>query len=100
MPTSDLPTKLDIDSCTDHVPMIAGVLDSSFADIDWQAPWLMHISQLHYLSATTERLSRPNQQTDGLDDVTRTNKQSANTAGISTPDTIANMLKTALERSF
>ncbi|MGM8870408.1 DUF3025 domain-containing protein [Psychrobacter sp. 2Y5] len=33
-------------------------LDASFATIDWQAPWLYHLSQLDYLRATINKLSR------------------------------------------
>ena len=37
------------------------VLDSSFAAIDWQAPWLCHLSQLDYLSKTIKQLSEQNE---------------------------------------
>lgn len=33
------------------------LLDGSFAQIDWQAPWLSHLKQLNYLSATIKQLS-------------------------------------------
>lgn len=35
----------------------APVLDTSFAKIDWQAPWLCHLNQLTSISQTVERLS-------------------------------------------
>ena len=38
------------------------VLDDSFADIDWQAPWLSHLNQLDYLSKTVSYLSSSNDQ--------------------------------------
>lgn len=38
------------------------VLDKSFADIDWQAPWLTHLSQLNYLSKTVNRLISSEEQ--------------------------------------
>ena len=33
------------------------LLDVSFATIDWQAPWMAHISQLNFLSQKVQRLS-------------------------------------------
>ncbi|MGM8886543.1 DUF3025 domain-containing protein [Psychrobacter sp. 1U2] len=40
-------------------------LESSFANIDWQAPWLCHLRQLNYLSTTIKKLSRsPDKQAD------------------------------------
>lgn len=38
------------------------VLDDSFADIDWQVPWLTHLSQLNYLSKTVSDLSCANEK--------------------------------------
>ena len=46
------------------------LLDSSFAQIDWQAPWLCHLNQLDYLTATVKRLSKPNQENGQSNDST------------------------------
>ena len=97
MPASDLPTKLDSDTCTDHSPVIEGKLDNSFAEIDWQAPWLLHITQRHYLSTTIEHLSRPSQQ-NSLSESDNLDEQYVDASDISTPDTIANVLKTAMQQ--
>lgn len=42
-------------------------LDDSFTAIDWQAPWLGHLSQLSYLTKTIKQLSGINQQTSTID---------------------------------
>ena len=97
MPANDLPAKLDSDTCTDHSPVIEGKLDNSFAEIDWQAPWLSHIVQLHYLSNSIEHLSRPSQQ-NSLSESDSLDEQYVNASDISTPDTIAKVLKTAMQQ--
>ena len=67
-------------------------LDASFAPIDWQAPWLAHINQLSYLSATIKQLS------DANANVNKADKQLANTASLDTQiDVIAKVLNTALK---
>ncbi|SNT70956.1 DUF3025 domain-containing protein [Psychrobacter sp. LV10R520-6] len=48
-------------------PSATDSLDSSFAAINWQAPWLCHLSQLDYLSQTVENLSSQAQRSDGED---------------------------------
>ena len=104
MPANDLPAKLDSDTCTDHSPVIEGKLDNSFAEIDWQAPWLLHITQRHYLSTTIEHLSRPSQQMNSsnesgsLDNAESLDTHGINACNISTPDTIANVLKTSMQQ--
>lgn len=104
MPASDLPAKLDSDTCTDHSPVIEGKLDNRFAEIDWQAPWLLHITQRHYLSTIIERLSRPSQQMNSsnesvsLDNAESPDTHGINACNISTPDTIAKVLKTAMQQ--
>ncbi|WP_435949834.1 DUF3025 domain-containing protein [Psychrobacter sp. DM8] len=40
---------------------------SLFANIDWQAPWLCHLSQLTYLSQTIEQLSAAHNNSVNLD---------------------------------
>ena len=104
MPASDLPTKPDSNACIEPPSKIEGTLDNSFAEIDWQAPWLLHITQRHYLSTTIEHLSRPSQQMnsfnelDSLDNAESLDTHGINACNISTPDTIANVLKTAMQQ--
>jgi hypothetical protein len=54
---------LPLNSSAIEIPL----LDSSFAAIDWRAPWLFHISQLEFLSQKVEALSRENHQEKNLD---------------------------------
>ena len=98
MPASDLPTKLDSTACIEPPSKIEGTLNNSFAEIDWQAPWLLHITQRHYLSTTIERLSRPSQQMNSSNESDSLDEQHVNASDISTPDTIANVLKTAMKQ--
>ncbi|KRU23656.1 DUF3025 domain-containing protein [Psychrobacter piscatorii] len=98
MPASDLPTKPDSTACIEPPSKIEGTLDNSFAEIDWQAPWLLHITQRHYLSTTIERLSRPSQQMNSLSESDSLDEQYVDASDISTPDTIANVLKTAMQQ--
>ncbi len=46
------------------LPHFANQLDTSFAAIDWQAPWLCHLNQLHYLTKTINQLSSEKVQQD------------------------------------
>lgn len=61
-------TATDSSSATySHVPTETSfdrlpVLDNSFADIDWQAPWLTHLSSLNYLREAVSHLSSSNEQ--------------------------------------
>jgi len=105
MPASDLPDTLNSDTHTKQLPVVEGQLDNSFAEIDWQAPWLSHITQLSHISSTIERLSRSKLQrnsldgsndSEGLDNVNSLDAHDTNTSDINTPDTIAKVLKTAM----
>ena len=104
MPASDLSTKPDSTACIEPPSKIEGTLDNSFAEIDWQAPWLLHITQQHYLSTTIEHLSRPSQQMNSsnesvsLDNAESLDTHGINACNISTPDTIANVLKTSMQQ--
>ena len=98
MPASDLPTKPDSTACIEPPSKIEGTLDNSFAEIDWQAPWLLHITQRHYLSTTIEHLSRPSQQMNSLSESDNLDEQYVDASDISTPDTIANVLKAAMQQ--
>ena len=97
MPAKDLPATLNSDTHTKQLPVLGGKLDKSFAEIDWQAPWLSHIVQLHYLSNSIKHLSRPSQQ-NSLSESDSLDEQHVNASDINTPDTIANVLKTAMQQ--
>ena len=58
MTATDLPFKIPSHASFSHLP----ILDSRFAEIDWQAPWLSHINQLKYISNAVKSLSEPNEQ--------------------------------------
>ena len=62
-------------------------LDTSFTAIDWQAPWLLHLAQLDYLSKKVEHLSK------------QTNYSDKDSANYSTP-VIANLLNTAISQRY
>lgn len=108
MPASDLPATLNSDTHTKQLPVVEGQLDNSFATIDWQVPWLSHITQLSYISNTIERLSRSKSQrnsldglgnlgdSEGLDNEKSTNGHNMNASDINTPDIIGKVLKTAM----
>ncbi|MDN5566206.1 MAG: DUF3025 domain-containing protein [Psychrobacter sp.] len=68
---------------------IRAILDTSFAPIDWQAPWLAHLNQLSYLRATIEQLSDANTANAHRADYARSDAQI---------DIIANVLNTALQQ--
>ena len=97
MPANDLLATLNSDTHTKELPVLEGQLNHSFAEIDWQAPWLSHIVQLHYLSNSIEHLSRPSQQ-NSLSESDSLDEQYVNASDISTPDTVANILKTAMQQ--
>ncbi|WP_394212017.1 DUF3025 domain-containing protein [Psychrobacter piscatorii] len=97
MPANDLPATLNSDTHTKELPVLGGQLDNSFAEIDWQAPWLSHIVQLNYLSNSIVHLSRPSQQ-NSLSESDSLDEQYVNASDISTPDTVANILKTAMQQ--
>jgi hypothetical protein len=97
MPASDLSTRIDSDIHTEQQPVVEGKLDNSFAAIDWQVPWLSHITQLSYLSKTIERLSSSNPQRnsfDGSDSLD--NAKSLDEHNINASDIIGKVLKTAM----
>lgn len=102
MPASDLPATHNSVTHTKQLPVVEGQLDNSFATIDWQVPWLSHITQLSYISNTIERLSRSKAQrnslddSEGLDNVKSLDEHDINASDINTPDTIAKVLKTSI----
>ena len=105
MPASNSPATLNFDTHIKQLPIVQGQLDNSFADIDWQAPWLSHITQVSYISNTIERLSRSKLQrnsldgsddSEGLDNEKSLNGHNMNASDINTPDIIGKVLKTAM----
>ena len=77
----------DHQSSLSDTPNIMSVLDTSFADIDWRAPWLCHLSQLSYLSEIIKQRSDLSQRADTSS--VNDDKQ---------PDIIADILNTALKQ--
>ncbi|MBH0097039.1 DUF3025 domain-containing protein [Psychrobacter sp. NZS113] len=59
---TDYPITLDADISSEISPM----LDKSFADIDWQAPWMCHINQLSIISAARQSLSSSSEQNNAV----------------------------------
>ncbi|WP_352259536.1 hypothetical protein [Psychrobacter sp. TB55-MNA-CIBAN-0194] len=62
MLTTDSPVTLDADVLSEISPM----LDKSFADIDWQVPWMCHINQLSIISAIIKSLSSLSEQNNAV----------------------------------
>ncbi len=96
MTTTALPSKLA--TCSAQM-----ALDKSFAAIDWQAPWLCHLSQLDYLTNHVRKLSEP---LDNLDEVAKDNaindgisdvKNNSISSNFSTT-VIAELLNTAMNK--
>ena len=77
----------DHQSSLSDTPNIMSVLDTSFANIDWCAPWLCHLSQLSYLSEIIKQRSDLSQRADTSS--VNDDKQ---------PDIIADILNTALKQ--
>ena len=69
-------------------------LDNCFDAIDWQAPWLAHLNQLSYLSATVSQLNVSNELYDQQTDATNNNKQIDSIAKV-----LNNVLKQQSEES-
>ena len=86
MTAADLSITPRSDIHFDHPSVFASSLDSSFAMIDWQAPWLCHLHQLTYLSKTITQLSALQTNTANVDKIKNT------------PDIIAKVLNTALQQ--
>ena len=57
-------------------------LEASFANIDWHAPWLYHLSQLDYLSKTISSLSRSSDNQVNSDRYINDNQQTARIAKV------------------
>lgn len=62
MTATDLPIKPHSDHCFNNALTFDSKLDSSFADIDWHAPWLGHLNQLVLISDAVKSLSTSNEQ--------------------------------------
>ncbi|PYE38546.1 DUF3025 domain-containing protein [Psychrobacter fozii] len=59
---TDSPVALDADVLSESPPM----LDKSFADIDWQVPWMCHINQLSIISAAIHSLISSSEQNNAV----------------------------------
>lgn len=86
MTATNLSSTLHSDIYFEHPSASASSLDSSFAMIDWQVPWLWHLHQLSHLSKTINQLSAVKA------DISITAKIE------NTPDIIAKVLNTALQQ--
>ena len=90
MTTTDLAAKpyqtTSFDASTNNPSACNSTLDDTFAAIDWQAPWLCHLSQLGYISKIIIQLSGLNNEPAQTDKIEHT------------PDIIAKVLNTALQQ--
>ena len=62
MTATDLSIKPHSDRYLNNALSFDRTLDSSFADIDWHAPWLSHLSHLVFISDAVKNLSGSNEQ--------------------------------------
>ena len=62
MTATDLSIKPHSDRCFNNALSFDRILDSSFADIDWHAPWLSHLNQLALIGDAVKNLSGSNEQ--------------------------------------
>lgn len=86
MPAPDLTPSISTPVEGDSVP--ERKLDSSFANIDWQAPWLQHLNQLTTLSGTVQ------QHCD------HASKRAPLCPPAGPPDVVADLLNTALNQQY
>ena len=66
-------------------------LNKSFAEIDWQAPWLKHLNQLDYISSAIAQLSEANAECSSNAEGSNEDKPK------NQPDVIAKVLNQALQ---
>ena len=85
-PDSDAPCDASFDTIFNQPSVFEGRLDDSFAAIDWQVPWLCHLSQLSDISKAITQLSSVNADLAQTDNIANT------------PDIIAKVLNTALQK--
>ncbi len=91
MTATDLPVKPRSALRLDNPPVCDSRLNDSFAEINWQAPWLCHLNQLGYISETITQLS-------GWSEELANNESSQKNTLENTPDIIAKVLNTALQQ--
>ena len=89
MTATDLSIKMHSNAHYNSPSIFDNRLDKSFADIDWQAPWLKHLNQLNSISKMIDSLSSSSQK---LDKSIKINAQT----NIAAPDIIAKVLNTAM----
>ena len=101
MTATDLPAKpysasssdTPVDASTNKQSVCDNRLDDSFAEINWQAPWLCHLNQLGYISKTVKSLS-----VEHFDAKASDTKPFNKDIIENTPDIIAKVLNTALQQ--
>ena len=101
MTATDLPVKpysasssdAPVDASTNKQSVCDSRLDNSFAEINWQAPWLCHLNQLNYISKTVKSLS-----VEHFDAKASDTKPFNKDIIENTPDIIAKVLNTALQQ--
>ncbi len=104
MTATDLPVKpysasssdAPVDASTNKQSVCDSRLNDSFADIDWQAPWLRHLNQLNYISETVKSLSSLSQQADNLAEYD--DEADLVVSDVVSPDIVAKVLNTALQQ--
>jgi len=96
MTATDLPVKPRSALHLDNPPVFDSRLDNSFADINWQAPWLRHLNQLNYISETVKSLSSLSQQADNLAEYD--DEADLVVFDVVRPDIVAKVLNTALQQ--
>ena len=89
MTATDLSIKMHSDAHCNSPSIFDDRLDKSFADIDWQAPWLKHLNQLNSINKMIDSISGSSQK---LDKSIKINAQT----NITAPDIIAKVLNTAM----
>ncbi|WP_350657302.1 DUF3025 domain-containing protein [Psychrobacter sp. S1-30-MNA-CIBAN-0213] len=94
--SSDAPVDATLDASINNPSVCDSRLDDSFAEINWQAPWLCHLNQLNYISKTITQLSNLSVEHSDAK-ASETEFFNKNTIE-NTPDTIAKVLNTALQK--
>ncbi|WP_413191284.1 DUF3025 domain-containing protein [Psychrobacter sp. AT9] len=94
----DLSTTLHSDVPIKSLSTRDGSLDKSFAEIDWQAPWLAHLHQLDHISNAIAQLSGANAECFDNAEGSHKAEGSNEAKPKSRPDVIAKVLNEALNQ--
>lgn len=95
MTITDLSNTAHSDDCFADLPLLDNILDDSFAKIDWQAPWLAHLTQVDNISKAISSLSGVCQKTNTLSSL-RAKDEISHQSDITAPDVIAKVLNAAM----